>query len=430
MPRLFLFISLALVGCSSSSPPPPAAPSPSPKAEEPPPRRPAPAAERPPEPRNVVFTAAPADADRVPPVRPVELPAVANATAVWGGTGRDHRGRVYFGVSTEGAGVLSAHLVEYDPATGNTIDRGGAVENLTRFGLAKPGESQNKIHTKIWQAADGYLYFATMDEGGEKDDGSKPQTFDSHLWRVKPAGGEWEHLAAVREAVVAAALGGRYVYFLGYFGHVLHQWDTERGTLANSVRVGSVGGHTTRNIFADTRGHVFVPRVTAAKVELVEFDERLQEVAAFPLAGYTTTPDSSSHGLVGVTQLADDGFAFVTDRGRLYRLTPRVTGSALVDLGNLHPAGECYCATLFTFDGESSVVGIGHRPGGGREYEWVRFDLRTRRSTAAKVAVPVPAGATDVLVYGSQTRDDDGALYVAGRYVTAGSRPAAWRVGP
>lgn len=379
--------------------------------------------------KNFVFSSRPTLAD-VPVLKSIELPKVHSDIAIWGSTGRDHRGRIYFGISTEGDIALSAHLVEYDPETGRTTDRGGAVENLRRLGLGRPGENQSKIHSKIWQAADGYLHFASMDEGGEKEDGSKPPTFGSHLWRAKPEGGEWEHLAEVREAAIASAVGGKSVYYLGYFGHVLYRWDTERGQLAGSVRVGSVGGHVTRNFLADSRGHAFVPRVTATNVELVEFDESLKEVAAFPLAGYSATADSSSHGIVGLTALKDDGFAFVTDRGRLYRLTPRDTGSALLDLGNIHPDGECYCASLFTFDGVSTVVGLGRRPTNGSQYEWISFDLRTRRSTARKVTVPAGTGK-DVLIYGSATIDDAGRLYLGGRAVFGeSSRPMAWQAVP
>ncbi|QEL17091.1 hypothetical protein [Limnoglobus roseus] len=426
---------LLLAGCAGSSSSPPAAPAPS-APDEPGPRRNVPRPTPPPEPKNVVFTRTPLDPGRIPTVRAIELPKFHAAASVWGSTGRDHRGHIYYGVSTDGNDVLSAHLIEFDPATNLTTDRGGVVENLKRLGLAKPRENQNKIHSKIWQAADGFLYFASLDEGDENDDGTKLPTFGSHLWRVKPEGGEWEHLADVREAVIASALGGRYVYFLGYFGHVLYQWDTERGTLSNTVRVGSVGGHTTRNILADGRDHAFVPRVTAGKVELIEYDEKLQEQAAFPLTGYSTSPDSGSHGIVGVTQLKDEGFAFVTDKGRLYRLTPRATGSAVVDLGNVHPDGECYCPTLFSYDGESNLVGIGHRPSRGEPtYEWLAFDLRTRRATAAKLAVPVSANAwKGLLIYGSQTRDDEGRFYVGGRFISQGetdrSVPAAWQVMP
>ncbi|MBL8865226.1 MAG: hypothetical protein KF873_17500 [Gemmataceae bacterium] len=422
MTRLAPFL-LMIVGCSgSSSVAPPAVP---PEPEPLPSKASKPRFETPKN-RNFVFTAAPLD--RAPTIRPINLPPFHAAAAVWGSTGRDHRGHIYYGVSTDGDERLSAHLIEYDPATGQATDRGGAVENLKRLGLAKPGENQNKIHTKIWQAADGWLHFASMDEGGENEDGSKPPTFGSHLWRVRPEGGAWEHLAEVREAVIASAVGGKFVFYLGYFDHVLYRWDTETGQLAGRVRVGSFGGHTTRNILADSRGHVFVPRVAADNVELVEFDDMLREVAAFPLADYDTAPNSSSHGLVGIAALKDDGFAFVTDRGRLYRLTPRATGTAIVDLGTIHPDGTCYCPSLVSWDGESVVAGLGRRQG-SIAWEWLTVDLRTKRATVR--AATIPGEGDGVLVYGSVTRDDDGRLYLGGRAVIDGKSIAqAWALAP
>jgi hypothetical protein len=392
-----------------------------------------------PNPKNFFFTTQPLDATRLPTLRSIPLPAFHAAAAVWGSTGRDHRGKIYIGVSTDGDDYLSAHLVELDPETGTTTLRGGAVENLKRLGLNRPNENQNKIHTKIWQARDGYLYFASLDEGGENEDGSQLPTFGSHLWRVKPGESEWEHLAEVREAVIASAMGGRYLYYLGYYGHVLYQWDTQTGRMSNRVRVGSVGGHTTRNIIADDRGHVFVPRVSATeptRVELVEFDEQLQELARTPLDGYSTAPDPSSHGIVGVVPMKNDGVVFITDRGRLYRITPRATGSAVVDLGYFHPDGETYTATLFTYDGESSVVGIGHKPTAQLpNYEWITYDLKTRKAKAEKIAPPIPGSdSKSILIYGCTTRDEDGRMYLAGRFIRKEgeqqSVPIVWQVSP
>jgi hypothetical protein len=437
MLRSLVWVCLLLAGCSASS-------------TDTPPTTPAGSVEFPAkpsrivretaiEPKNFFFTPAPLRVSASPTFRPMNLPLFHAAASVWGSTGRDHGGKIYVGVSTEGDGYLSAHLIEFDPETREGIDRGGAVENLKRLNLAKPRENQNKIHTKIWQGTDGYLYFASMDETGENEDGSKLPTFGSHLWRVKPGSSDWEHLADIREAVIAAAAGGRYLYFLGYFGHVVYQWDIEKGKITNRVRVGSVGGHTTRNIIADSRGHVFVPRVIPgepAKVVLVEHDEGLQEIATFPLVGYSTSPDSGSHGIVGVAPLKDDGFAFVTDRGRLYRLTPRSTGTAVVDLGNLHPEGECYPASLFSFDGEGMVVAVGHKYTNQEpSYEWISFDLRTRQARSEKL--PIPTGTTNakgLLVYGSTTRDDQGRLYFGGRYVRPDGDgtcvPMVWQVTP
>jgi hypothetical protein len=364
--------------------------------------------------------------------QPVPLPPVHGGCALWGATGRDHRGHIYMGVSIDGVVNPSAHLLELDPATNAVTDLGGAMEHLARLGLAKPGEGQNKIHTKIIQGPDGLLYFASMDETGEAEDGSKLPTFGSHLWRLEPGQRDWQHLADVPEAVIAVAPGGKFIYYLGYYGHVVYQIDPATGRIRNTMKVGSIGGHTTRNIIATVQDHVFVPRVSAAGAVLVELDEDLKDITTHPLEGYSTTPDASSHGLTGVTPMKDGSWCFVTDRGRLYRIVERATGSTLVDLGPLHPQGECYAAALFSPDGLSQVVAIGHRqPRGEPQYEVIRFHLEYKKATAVPAVIPIDGEHRALLIYGSCTRDDRGRLVVVGRWVRGmESVPAAWMISP
>ena len=101
---------------------------------------------------------------------------------------------------------------------------------------------------------------------------------------MKPFASEWEHLLKTKEALIAVGGGGRWVYALGYFGHVLYQFDTQTKQV-QSVRVGSVGGHISRNFLVDLNGHAYVPRIRprptaenpkALAAELVEWDEQLQ----------------------------------------------------------------------------------------------------------------------------------------------------------
>ncbi|CAN5229328.1 hypothetical protein BH11PLA2_BH11PLA2_21480 [soil metagenome] len=381
-------------------------------------------------PKNVVFTEGPLAAS--PTLQTLALPPVHGGCALWGATGRDHRGHIYLGVSLDGVDLPSAQLLEYNPASDEFAKCGDALQQLQNLNLAKPGEGQNKIHTKILQAADGLLYFASMDESGENEDGSKLPTFGSHLWRLKPGERSWQHLGHVPEAILASAVSGKFVYFLGYYGHVLYQFDTTLNKITNQVRVGSVGGHTTRNFLADDRGHVFVPRVTKDGASLVEFDEDLHEVNSVPLADYSTTPDASSHGIVGVTPLKGGSWCFVTDRGRLYRLDPRATGTTVTDLGHLHPQGESYSAALFCPDGETKLLAVGHRqPKGEPSYECIQFDLTTKTATATPLTMPIPGEHRAVLVYGSFTRDDAGRCYLVGRYLSGmQSVPAVWGLMP
>ena len=69
---------------------------------------------------------------------------------------------------------------------------------------------QMKIHSKPVQANDGFLYFASMDEYGEKEDGTRLPFYGSNLWRIRAnvskniiAETEWEHLLALPEGIIA-----------------------------------------------------------------------------------------------------------------------------------------------------------------------------------------------------------------------------------
>jgi hypothetical protein len=383
---------------------------------------------------NSHFTPAPADPYRAPDLSPVALPFFPGAHAVWGATGRDSRGHVWFGVSAADVPAPSAHLYEYVPESRELFDRGDVITRLRECGAYRAGEGQMKIHSRIVQAQDGLLYFASLDEQGESEDGSRLPTWGSHLWRLRPADNRWEHLAAVPEGLVAVAGGGRYVYALGYFGHVLYQYDCQAGKLA-SVRVGSVGGHVSRNLLADDRGHAYVPRLRSGPggapdpvASLVEFDPSLRPVRETRLAHYIETAPEECHGIVAFQYLADRSIAFVTHPGYLYRVMPsEYAGGLVAPEGWMHPAGRAYVASLFTFDGKRFVMGASCRDSGGaREYEWVVHDLETQSARAFPLRVPVRGEG--LLLYGSVTRDDRGDFYLVGADAArARSTPVVFR---
>lgn len=382
---------------------------------------------------NVHFTAPLPDL-LVPEVQIFSVPEFPGYSAIWGATGRDHRGHIWMGVSTRGYG--EAHLIEFDPTTNKLADHGSVRDQLKRLDLWEKGMSQIKIHSRIVQAPDGYLYFTSMDEHGEKSDGSANPTHGSYLWRVhplKPA--QWQKLDHMPEGLIAVACGGPMVYSLGYHDHVLYQYDTRTGNM-RSIKVGSVGGHISRNFVVDHRDHVYVPRLRdigfnkPISVELVEFDEHLAQVAQTPLEHYLTQSPAQSHGIIAVQPLADRSIVFTTNGGMLYRITPSVTKAAakVESLGFIHPQGARYVPTLFTDDGISALYAVSLH---GDGFNWIRFDLSTKKSTQKPLDVKYPDGRRlfKHLIYGSMARDATGAFFVVGTDQNL-DRPVIWRLRP
>jgi hypothetical protein len=371
--------------------------------------------------------------------RIIPVPAFPGGGAIWGATGRDHRGHVWFAVSVGGGDQPSAHLFEYDPVEDVVHPRGDVVSELQRCGLARPGVGQNKIHSHIVQGEDGHLYFASMDEEGEKPDGSRLPTWGSHLWRLHLPDGQWQHLLAAPEGLIAAAGSGQWIYFLGYFNHVLYQFDCRTGRTA-SVAVGSAGGHISRNCLCDARGHAYVPRLREPSgggrmlTTLVELDPELREVAETPIGFYTQTRNDDSHGITGFQPLADGSVAFLTDQGHLYQVVPREGGPSEVEmLGWLHPRRWQYTASLFTSDGKSHLMGLAARDTpAGRQQQWLVFDLQTRTAVAVPVSLPRWQGEAlkDAQLYGSVTRDNAGRCYLGGLYSRDGrGQPLLLQIG-
>jgi hypothetical protein len=354
-------------------------------------------------------------------VRIFTPPEFFGSYAIWGATGHDRRGHIWFGVTSNDERAGSAHLYDLDPEAGSIQDRGNVVDELTRLGLRRPGEVQLKIHSRIVEGPDGYQYFSSMDETGEEADGSKYPTWGGHLWR-RGSAGTWEHLAATREALIAVATGGQYVYALGYFNHVLYQFDTRTRQL-RSVAVGSAGGHVSRNFFVDRRGHAFVPRVTEGMTDrlgasLVEFDPGLTEVAASPLAEYFERGRDDSHGIVATHPASDGSWFFATGKGRLYHVTPpgdQGSAAAVEDIGWFHPGGSRYVASMFRDDASGALFGVAYASNyGAEEFEWVR---RLPRGPATVAALPFgaePRFPHGAVLYGSMTRDQAGRFYVVG----------------
>jgi glycopeptide antibiotics resistance protein len=372
------------------------------------------------------FGKEPSLATFVPRTTRLELPEFPGTSAIWGATGRDFRGHIWFGVSASHVGSPSAHLFEFVPESNQVIDRGDVLSALKQYGRYQEGMGQAKIHSRIVQGGDGHLYFASMDEQGEAEDGSRLPTWGGHLWRMRLPTHEWEHLAEAPEALIAVAGYRDVIYALGYYGHVLYRFNSTTGEI-NSVRVGSVGGHVSRNLICDSRGHAFVPRVEKLSgvegnlhASIVEFDPALRELARTPLEHYLHGGPEESHGIVGVQPMADRSIVFVTHAGFLYQIPVAAyeIPAVIHEIGWFHPEGPAYAPSLFTFSGTTYLVGVSqHLHGRSANYEWLLYNLKTRTSTASPFEVEKSGRSfSDLLLYGSTTRDNLGNFYLVGRY--------------
>lgn len=383
---------------------------------------------------------------KAPRIEALPLPAVPRSRAIWGATGRDDAGRIYIGVSCYPGPGSSAALLRVNQGGGATVI-GNVLAEQRRTIDALPAEGQNKIHSKICQADDGYIYFASLDEQGEKSDGSVGPTWGGHLWRQKPDESNWEHVLAAPEGLIAVATAGRHVYALGYYGHVVYQYDTKTGD-RKSVKLGSAGGHVSRNILVDVNEHVYVPRVEEAKrflpgdrsfsrvgskvlrSTLVELDTDLKVVQAIPLPDYEPTLDDTSHGITGFATMRDGGVVFTTHTGAFFRIIPTARGPAVVQhLGWFSPMGRSYTGALFAPSGSRYVCGLS-RPQ-GKDFQWVVYDLEIRRAAVrmldrdSREELRRPG----ILAYGSNTIDDQGNGYLGGCVARVGEHiPIAWRV--
>ena len=354
------------------------------------------------------------------------------ANSIWGATGRDDQGHIWLGVS--GSESTPARLFEYDPASDAFTDHGDTVSALKANGIYRQGENQVKIHSKIVPMDDGWLYFSSMDESGENADEGQLPKWGSHLWRYRSSAGHWEHLFAAPEGLIAVSGVGRWVYALGYWGHVLYQYDTRTGETRH-LRIGSEGGHISRNLIADKNGHVYVPRVIyfdlppvtgnepaesdrLLVVTLIEYDQYLNKVQGIPLINYADKgKPEDSHGITSLAYLEDGSIIFGTHTGFLYRITPDERGAATItELGWLHPDGESYNPALFPLDGKRYIAGITRRRGNG--YQLFRYDIEQNESQPMTLNFP---DYRNLLLYGSNTRDDQGRGYVVGRH--EGNRP-------
>jgi len=369
---------------------------------------------------------------RAPRLENLEVPDYVGANSIWGATGRDSQGRIYFGVAAFGVDNPSAGLWRFEPTSGEFETLGLVNEQLDRLKIRRKidwPETQMKIHSKIYQAADGRVYISSQDEHDEAGDGSRNALYGGRIFALEPTTNKWECIHTSPEGLIALSARGRYVVAQGYFGHVLYQYDTQTKQI-RSKKLGTYMGHASRNIFMDARGHVYGIRARIAdssefdgvyeldadrvRVSLVELDTQLQEVNDWPLSDYAPTGDTDSHGITGFCEFKDGSIVFVTHSGALWQVRQQEGKSQLERLGWMHPSGTAYCASLFAPYGERFVCGFVNRKDG--PFEWSVFDVHSKLS----VVLPLDRRSASLLqqpkllLYGCDTLDDTKRAYVVG----------------
>ena len=363
-----------------------------------------------------VYSKLPEKMFTAPTVSEVKFTSAENVNAIWGATGRDDKGRIYFGASSKGGDYGSAFLYQYDSQTGDVIEQSDVVTELKRNHVYREGMRQNKLHSKFYQANDGYLYFTSFDEGGEAK-GINP-TWGGNLWRKLPDDRHWQHILATEEALVGINTNGRYVYALGYWGHVLYQYDISSKKISKTT-VGSTGEHVSRNFIVDELGHAYVPQLiendfNEIEVSLAEYDEHLTLVARHPLPSYRSDDFKKHHGIVAYTSMKNGDIYFTSAEGGLYGVKPYEPLASKVQYkGMMHPDGEAYIASLFSIDGTDILAGVGRQNTSkkGPGYEWIIFDTSLNLANATKMPIQ---DVDKPLLYGSVTRDNGGDMYIVG----------------
>ncbi|MBD1389733.1 hypothetical protein IC617_09850 [Neiella sp. HB171785] len=374
----------------------------------------------------------PVAADSRPQVEQIDfsqLDLLPEMDAIWGATGRDDKGAIYFGVSSHGGQRGTSQLVRYNPYSGELKSLGDTVSQLVSQGVAPDNVQQNKLHSKIVAADDGYLYFSSFDEGGESQSQLTLPTWGGHLWRTRPSSDQWQHLAATPHALVALQARGRFVYALGYWGHEIYQYDVVSG-VTRSVSVDSATAHVSRNFLVDSAANVYVPKVATTEdgfsyASLEQYDHRLNWIASYPMTNYHRKEWHKHHGITGHAEMANGDIYFVTHQGQLYRIVADGVGlDKLVAMGPMHPKGKATIESLFSLDGDK-YLGAVARSNRAETAQWLTYDIELNQAAVH----PLPTIPANRLIYGSVTRDDEGAMYLVGSHWQGRhGKPVAWKI--
>ena len=363
----------------------------------------------------------------------IELPS-DGGNSIWGALGVTAESGVWVGISgssSKGGQLLSLKAVDTAAHShGSVVDQRDSDESTEAL------QYQGKIHSRIREADDGFVYFTSMDETNESWRDKQLPQYGGRLWRLRPAEQTWEQVMTTPEALIALETTGRYVYALGYWGHVLYQFDTSSGR-TERLQIGSDCGHVSRNFLVDLREHVYVPKVVSKPgstecraedmtVSLVEISSSMQVVAEHALPDYLSkSAPNQSQGITAYAYRQDESIIFSTMNGDLYHLIAHGSQPALIlPLGNMLPGTKSQVTNLVSLDGKSLLgAAVMLRGKQQKRLHWLVHDTSTTDTTTIPINLPADLEQFKaMLLYGSGIRDGQGHVYVGGRIQQQGGK--------
>ena len=136
----------------------------------------------------------------------IELPA-EGGDSIWGALGVTAENEVWVGIS--GSGSKGGQLLTLTAVDNMARSRGSVVDQRSAGQSPEANQSQTKIHSRIREADDGFVYFTSMDETGESWRDNRLPKYGGRLWRLKPGQEPWEQVMTAPEALIALETTGR-----------------------------------------------------------------------------------------------------------------------------------------------------------------------------------------------------------------------------
>ena len=311
--------------------------------------------------------------------------------------------------------------MEYDPDSDRVTDRGDVLGELRQSGLLRPGESPGRDpHPR--RAGGGRLPLLRLRKRDAADTG-RAGGGGSHLWRLRPPDGRWEHL--LRGARRVGRRGLRRAVRLRAGPPRPRPVPVRAARRGTSAPLGSAGRRRLRPnaLLADHRGHVYVPRLgdpAGVAMTLVEFNPDLARWRSCRSTGPGRPRASRAPGR-GRSRWPTGRWS-PSPTGGFSTASPRARGTgrpASRRSARSTRKGDANVFSLASPDGRRYLMGLARRPARrGRPLRMARLrpagepagrrprnDRRRRRPRTGR---PRPAG--------SITRDDAGRFYVGGSY--------------